>query len=573
MPPSPSPQCGIVVFLVFIIVPVEIAYSKEGTNTTAATLPSLARPTYEDSKSCSLQLDFCSPWVYCNDGECQCGEVPNQILQCNLETNVSLLREKCLTYNKDKRVTEVGSCIFTYINTNSSYTVLPRSLSELDDFLCGKPFNRTGTLCGKCKDGHYPLVYSFDMNCIQCPSGKANWWKYLLAAYLPLTIFYFIVLLFKINVASSSLYPFLIYAQFGSIPIFGRVVVMFAKNWQTTQTAARWIEMIYGIWSLDFFRSFNLGICLGIDTMQALALELAVGVYPLSLLFVTYVLIRLYDRNFTPIVAIWKPFQAILSYTKRKIETRTTLIDPFCTFFLLSNVKLLSSCVDLLVPVTVYELNSTGHLTHSWRLYYNATIPYFGHQHLPYAILATGMLLLFVLLPVLLLTLYPFRWFQRFLNLFPIRWYILHTFMDSFQGCYKDGTEPGTHDYRWCASILFSLRYLAILTIGSVYVPIAIMVLVIVAMLFITLQPFKTNKKKLTHLHVTFILLLALGHTCGIGTFTKHSAGAYAILVTTTVLPLLYISAIIVHWGYTNCTFGVGVIWRLRAKRNGYETL
>ena len=451
--------------------------------------------------------------------------------------------------------------------------MLPRSLSELDDYLCGKPFNRTGTLCGKCKDGHYPLVYSFDMNCIQCPNGKANWWKYLLAAYLPLTLFYFIVLLFKINVASSSLYPFLIYAQFGSIPIFGRVVVMFAKNWQTTQTAARWIEMIYGIWSLDFFRSFNLGICLGIDTMQALALELAVGVYPLSLLFVTYVLIRLYDRNFTPIVAIWKPFQAILSYTKRKIETRTTLIDPFCTFFLLSNVKLLSSCVDLLVPVTVYELNSTGHLTHSWRLYYNATIPYFGHQHLPYAILAAGMLLLFVLLPVLLLTLYPFHWFQRFLNLFPIRWYILHTFMDSFQGCYKDGTEPGTRDYRWCASILFSLRYLAILTIGSVYVPIAIMVLVIVAMLFITLQPFKTNKKKLTHLHVTFILLLALGHTCGIGTFTKHSAGAYAILVTTTVLPLLYISAIIVHWGYTNCTFGVGVIWRLRAKRNGYETL
>ena len=497
MPPSPLHKCCTVVFLVFIIVAVEIACSKEGTNTTA--LPSLAWATYEDSKSCSLRMDFCSPWVYCDDGECQCGEVPNQILQCNLETNVSLLKQNCLTYNKDKHVTEVGSCIFTHIKTDSPYTVLPRSLSELDDFLCGKLFNRTGTLCGKCKDGHYPLVYSFDMNCIQCPNGKANWWKYLLAAYLPLTIFYFVVLLFKINVASSSMFPFLIYAQAGSIPIFVRTAVMVTKNQQTFQMAVRWIEMFYGIWSLDFFRSFDLGICLGIDTMQALALELAVGVYPLSLLLVTYVLIRLYDRNFTPIVSIWKPFQAVLKYTKRKIETRTTLIDPFCTFFFLSNAKLASSCVDLLVPVTVHELNSTGHLTHSWRLYYNATIPYFGHQHLPYAILATGMLLLSVLFPVLLLTLYPFRWFQRLLNLFPVRWYILRTFVESFHGCYMDGTEPGTHDYRWCASIVFILRFvlllIAIFTMGSAYIPIATMVLVIVTILYITFQPFKENKR------------------------------------------------------------------------------
>ena len=486
-----SSQSGIVVFLAFIIVPVdsEIACSKEGTNTTAATLPSLARLTYKDSESCSLNSDFCSPWVYCDDGECQCGEAPNQILQCNVETNVSLLDNNCLTYNKDKHVTEVGRYFFTSINGNSPYTVLPRSLSELDDFMCGKLFNRTGTLCGECKVGNYPLVYSFDVNCIQCPNGKANWWKYLLAAYLPLTIFYLLVLLFKINVVSSSLYPFVIYAQAVSIPINGRIALMFLKN---QQTSVRWVEMLYGIWSLDFFRSFHLEICLGIDTMQALSLELAVGIYPLSLLLVTYMLINLYDRNFTPIVTIWKLFRAVLRYTKRKIELRTTLIDAFCTFFLLSNTKLLNSCVDLLVPVTVCQLNSTGHLRYSWRLYNNATIPYFGHQHLPYAILATGMLFLFVLFPVLLLTLYPFRWFQKLLSLFPIRWYVLHTFVDSFQGCYKDGTEPGTRDYRWCASIFFIGRYplffIGISTFNTAYFPIATMVLVVIAILFVNLQ-------------------------------------------------------------------------------------
>ena len=571
---SPSSKCGIFLFLAFITVPVEIACSKEGTNITAATLPSLAG-------DCKSFLDFCSPWVYCDDGECQCGEAPHQILQCNIETNVSILDNNCLTYNKDKHVTEVGRCIFTSFKTNSPYTVIPRSLSELDDFMCGKLFNRTGTLCGKCKDGHFPLVYSFDMNCIQCANGKANWWKYLLAAYLPLTIFYLVVLLFKINVASSNLYPFLIYAQAVSMPINGRVILIYLKNQNEVKMATRWIGMLYGIFNMDFFRSFNLGICLGIDTMQAQSLELAVVVYPLPLLLVTYMLIRLYDCNFTPIVTIWKPFQVVLQYTRGKIETKTSLIDAFCTFFLLSNTKLLSSCMDLLVPVTVYELNSTGHLRYSWRLYSNATIPYFGHQHLPYAILATGMLLLFVLFPVLLLTLYPFRWFQKLLNLLPVRWYILHTFVDSFQGCYKDGTEPGTRDYRWCASMLFIGRYLLffifISTFNSTYLPIATMVLVLFAMLFVILQPFKTNMSKLTQPHVNLILLLALSYTSAIGTsFSEMNSVQLpfsAMMLTSAVLPLLYLSVIILRWGRTNCTFRMDALRRSRARRHGYEML
>ena len=239
-------------FLAFIIVPVEITCSKEGTNVTEATLPSIAWLIYyNDSETCFVNLDFCSPWVYYDDGECQCGEAPNQILQCNIETNLSLLNDNCLTYNnKNKHVTEVGRCIFTNIKSNSPYTVLPRSLSELDDFMCGKLFNRTGTLCGKCKDGNYPLVYSFDMNCIQCPNGKANWWKYLLAAYLPLTIFYLVVLLFKINAASSSQHPFVFYAQMVSAPVSGRIILMYLKNQQTSQMATRWFGMLYGIWNL-----------------------------------------------------------------------------------------------------------------------------------------------------------------------------------------------------------------------------------------------------------------------------------------------------------------------------------
>ena len=218
---------------------------------------------------------------------------------------------------------------------------------------------------------------------------------------------------------------------------------------------------MFTVWNLDIIRSIKLNICLGTNTLQTLALDLAVGAYPLLLILLSYLLIHLYDSDFKLVVILWKPFKSIFGLFKRNWEIKTSLIDAFATFFLLSNMKFVGASFDLLFPVSVYQLNSTGHVTHSWRLYFNATVPYFGEKHLPYAILAIAVLSLFALLPTLLLMIYPFRWFQKLLNLFPFRWYILHTFMDTFQGCYKNETEPGTRDCRWFASIYFLLHLLA----------------------------------------------------------------------------------------------------------------
>ena len=141
-------------------------------------------------------------------------------------------------------------------------------------------------------------------------------------------------------------------------------------------------------------------------------------------------------------------------------------------------------------------------------------MPYFGHQHLSYAILAIVVLVLFALFPTVLLAVYPFRWFQKLLNLFPIRWYVLHTFVDSFQGAYTDGTEAGTRDCRWLASLLFIARYAMLLigvsTFSSAYFPLATMVLTIVAILLVEFQPFKQRMTHLTHITIMFTSFLAL---------------------------------------------------------------
>ena len=71
------------------------------------------------------------------------------------------------------------------------YHHLPVSEKELNSFMCtcGR-FNRSGTLCGQCKSNHSPFVLSYNLSCVECPEGHKNWWKFVLAGFVPLTFFY-----------------------------------------------------------------------------------------------------------------------------------------------------------------------------------------------------------------------------------------------------------------------------------------------------------------------------------------------------------------------------------------------
>ena len=220
----------------------------------------------------------------------------------------------------------------------------------------------------------------------------------MLAAFLPLTVFYFLILFFKINITSSYLQGFVLYCQVLAMPIMACVALIAITN-KYILNGYKIYAIFCGIWNLDMLRSWDLGICLEITSLQTILLDLAIGVYPLLLMILTYTLIKFHDRNTRLLVYFWKPFKAIFGVFGRNLNMRTSLIDAFATFFFLSNSKILSASFDLLTPMKIHQINSTGHMTHSWRLYYDATVPYFGEAHLPYAILAVAFCALFVLLP------------------------------------------------------------------------------------------------------------------------------------------------------------------------------
>ena len=128
---------------------------------------------------------------------------------------------------------------------------------------------------------------------------------------------------------------------------------------------------LFGLWNLDFFRPYYSDVCLGIGILPTLALDYAIALFPLLLMILTYLLIVLYDKNYGLIRKMWEPFQQLFSLFKKNWNIRTSVIDAFSTFFLLSNIKFLTVSFDLLVPTKVYRLYP-DHYNYTWGLYYAA---------------------------------------------------------------------------------------------------------------------------------------------------------------------------------------------------------
>ena len=232
----------------------------------------------------------------------------------------------------------------------------------------------------------------------------------------------------------------------------------------------------------------------------------------------------------------------------------TSIIDSFATFFLLSNIKILNVTSDLLIPTQIYRLGSN---TSTFGVYYSPTVVFFGEEHLPYAILAIFIVTLFVCIPTIILILYPFQLFQKFLSLFPFHWHYLHAFVDSFQGCYKDGTEPGVFDYRWFSVLLLLLRlilFIFTLTLSMMFFVYAILALVIILIALINIQSLKKIAVHYPSNDPIFLVLLSLSFIANIGRdvtsreniFFHYSA--LIMLALSAVVPIIYIIFFISLW-------------------------
>ena len=547
-------------------------------------LPNNDGDSCQVNESCSLSPDgdeVCPVWFVCgSNNTCECGSSENKIVKCNQDSQVAMVLDcHCVTYNEDTRETFAGACFINCAQSPDSsfddkiYKQVVKNVSELNSQMCGS--TRAGRLCGKCRDGYYPRAYSYDLTCIPCENGNWNWGYFVLAAYGPLTIFYFFVLLVKLNVTSSHLQGFVILGQMVTSPQFAQIMIAGTQSSPAVMNIMKAVITLFGIWNLDFFRAYMTKICLKLGILQVLALDYTIAVYPLILTVISYCMIELYDRNVRILVFLWKPFRLTLMLFKQKWDVRTSIIDAFSTFFMLSYVRCLSVSFNLLMPTIVHKLGSDKT---SLALYYSGNEQYFGKSHLPYAILALLVFLTFNIFPMAVMLLYQFRWFQNILFQLPIKHHILDTFMDTFQGCYKNGMEPGTRDCRWFSAMYLLVRVLGFLVYAlsptAVFFAFLAMLLLIFVMVLLKVQPYRPIFAH--YMPVDFVLLLVLFLTA-VASFNialikdpRYVTFCIGLALLFTFIMLLHISVHALRWILRRRQFGIEFVSRLLALRHGY---
>ena len=417
--------------------------------------------------------DDCPPWSFSDTGNgtgCVCSSLCASKVKCSKDT--TLLRiGNCMTYSRVTEDTEIGQCPYISQQFNPKrdnfYLPLPNHTSNLTRFMCGS-LHRQGLLCGECEDNFGPALYSYTLECKKCWGHGAGWLLYITLTVLPTTVLYIIVVVFHISATSPPLSAFIFFCH-SIVYTFRSQSALYSfiadELGGFPRMLLKVILSLCGLWNLDFFRPIVHPFCVSpnMRNLHAFALEYIEAFYPLILILITYICIKLHDHNFRPVVLLWKPFHRCFVYFRRSWDSEASVTSAFATFLLLSFSKILFASFTLLYGIRVDVLNENGTwISSPFVMYYDSTVKHFSDNHLPFAVVSICVVLVFIVFPILLLILYPTRIFRRCTTYCRFRrWHTLHTFMEAFQGHYKDGTN-GTRDFRMVSALYLVFRIVAL---------------------------------------------------------------------------------------------------------------
>ena len=393
----------------------------------------------------------------------------------------------CATYDKKSDIASIALCpyfqpdVFHVIEHNGAhYITLPDNSSDINDFMC-RPMNRKGKVCSECMEGYGPAVMSVGFN-IQCSNCTGVWYGvplFLFLEFIPITVFYFIILIFRVDITSGSITCFIMYSQLLVIA-YDRIVagddvdltdIMLTAT-PNSKLVLKILLTIYDIWNLRFFRYLIPPFCIS-STLKPIHLVFISYIsvfYPLCLIAITWLCIELHDCNFRPLVWMCRPFLSNHCFIRlrRRWNPRNDFVSVFASFFLLSFSKVLFQLLFFLMYQTIdHIVYSTGKVYHEQDVVveFDLSVPYGGNKQIVFTVISVLLFCILNLLPTLLLVLYPFRFFQALLSKCRRVQIPLERFVRVFNSCYKDGQDGGI-DMRSFAGLYFIVRLVLFLTNG-----------------------------------------------------------------------------------------------------------
>ena len=446
---------------------------------------------------------FCQPWYY-------------DVVKCT-DQGVLLTFGYCATLDRDNN-SFVTKCPYFQLEGHNvsepGYIGLPQNISELNTYMCG-PMNRKGLLCKDCIDGYGPSVTSFGYKCSNCTDAWYGVPLYLMVEFVPITLFYLIILVFKFNLTSAPMTLFILYNQF---IMYG---ILFDKIEPVEKLVAQGdgspllsiLLLLCGIWNLDFFRYIVPPFCVS-SKFQLTHVEL-LGyisvIYPIFLMFLTWVCVELHGRNFKPLVLLWRPFHRYFVILQRGWDTRSDMIDVFSSFFLLSYGKLIYQVAVFFQCSSLKYIQEGIHYSTNVLLC-DLDISCSSQKHLLFVIPLVFVLVMFNILPALLLALYPVKVFRACLSKCRLDRLFLTAFVERFHGCYRDGLDGG-RDMRSFSGMYFFLISLASLHQHYFYESLSLSVWLYVAFVFLASILLVALARPYKHMYMNVLDTLLLTHT------------------------------------------------------------
>ena len=406
--------------------------------------------------------DSCNTWYTKRNGVCSCGPDFGGLLRCSeCNETVDISAGFCMTYDvsnsTDAQVNDsssdtlvVGYCLFSHLShmtADGRYSHLPTDPAQVNSTLCD-PYKRKGLFCGKCQEGFGPAVYSFDLHCANCShmSTATAVSLYLLLELVPITVFFFVVLVFRPSLwtgprlgyfvfcqaiantvqHSSYAYVYLIHTVPQPIAVVGHIGIVIA-----------------GVWNLDFFCFLIPPFCISanLSDINVQSLSINSTLFPLFLVLLTYTAIELSTCYPKFIQRLFSSYNA-----------KHSVIHAFATFMMPTILSTLCRAYTFLQRTPVLDISGNVKGT---VLQLDPSIEMWSRKHYPYVITSLSLVCFLVLCPALFLFVYPTRLYRALSGGLSTRKQLaLKIFAETINCGFKDRLN-GTKDYRMIPGAFF----------------------------------------------------------------------------------------------------------------------
>ena len=374
----------------------------------------------------------------------------------------------CMTYDESSKSLSYVLCHFLHDNLTDDLEgiKLPNKISELNEYMCG-PLNRKGSVCSECIDGFGPSLASLGYECSNCTGTWHGLPLYFLLEFGPITVFFVVIFAFQFSFTSAPMTGFIMYSQIVLFEIVlsnSHLIRATLADGGLSQTLVQVIATFYGVWNLDFLWYIVPPFCVSrkLKLIDLLFIRHMCAFYPFFLIVATWICIELHGQNFKPLVWLWSPFHKCMVRIRRSLDVKTDIVDVFASFYLLSCSKLVYQAITVMTCHHI-SITSTGSNTIESvvSVTEDLSVHCYSTKHWAFFVVSLFVIILFVLLPVLVLMLYPTKFCRQCLTKCRMDGRprtILFTFVEKFHSSYRDGLD-GEWDMRSFAGIHFLLRF------------------------------------------------------------------------------------------------------------------